>query len=217
MNFKQTASVVAILCGFGIPSAAAQTMAVATADLNVRSGPGPQYDVIGVISADQRAQVDGCIEGSLWCRVTVGGQQGWAYSRYLTAERNGSRVVLSERREAVGVPTVTYETTGRGAAGGAATGAVAGALIGGPIGAAVGGVAGATVGASISPPEEVRTYVRSNPMDPVYLEGEVVVGARLPETVAVREVPSYEYQYVYVNRQPVLVEPGTRRIVYVYR
>ena len=54
-------------------------------------------------------------------------------------------------------------------------------------------------------------------MDPVYLEGEVVVGAGLPETVQLRPVPDYEYNYVYVNGQPVLVEPQSRRIVYVVR
>ena len=57
----------------------------------------------------------------------------------------------------------------------------------------------------------------SNPVDPIYLEGEVVVGAGLPETVQLRPVPDYNYRYVYVNRQPVLVDPTSRRIVYVYR
>jgi hypothetical protein len=63
----------------------------------------------------------------------------------------------------------------------------------------------------------VRTYVTSNQVDPVYLDGEVVVGASLPETVQLREIPDYEYRYVYVNGQPVLVEPQSRRIVYVMR
>ena len=63
----------------------------------------------------------------------------------------------------------------------------------------------------------VVTYVRTNKMEPVYLDGEVVVGASLPETVVLNEVPDYEYRYVYVNGQPVLVEPQTRRIVYVVR
>ena len=44
-----------------------------------------------------------------------------------------------------------------------------------------------------------------------------MVGASLPETVTLAEVPDYEYRYVYVNGQPVLVEPQSRRIVYVVR
>jgi hypothetical protein len=35
--------------------------------------------------------------------------------------------------------------------------------------------------------------------------------------VQLRPVPDYNYRYVYVNRQPVLVDPASRRIVYVYR
>ena len=57
----------------------------------------------------------------------------------------------------------------------------------------------------------------SNQVDPVYLDGEVVVGAGLPETVELREIPDYEYRYVNVNNQPVLVEPGSRKIVYIIR
>ena len=69
----------------------------------------------------------------------------------------------------------------------------------------------------IDPPEKVRTYVTTNKVDPVYLDGEVVVGAGLPDTVELREIPDYEYRYVYVNGQPVLVDSKTRQIVYVVR
>ena len=205
--------------------AMAQQMVFATTDLNVRSGPGPEYTVIGVIAADEQATLDGCAEASKWCRVTASGVQGWAYSDYLIGDNSGVEVVMTERPEEMGVPVVTYDREASGgeigAGAGAATGAVAGAIIGGPIGAAVGGIAGAATGGvagSIADPDpRVRTYIEQNPVDPVYLDGEVVVGAQLPETVTVREVPDYEYRYVYVNGQPVLVEPDTRRIVYIVR
>ncbi|MCV0394418.1 MAG: DUF1236 domain-containing protein [Rhizobiaceae bacterium] len=206
----------------------AQTQVSATTDLNVRAGPGPNYPVVGVIGAGQGATIGGCVEGSRWCSVAFDGGEGWAYSDYLTVDAGGETVVLTERPATVEVPTVTYEetaSTGGGAVAGAATGAVAGAIVGGPLGAAVGGVAGAATGgiaeAAIEPPARVRTYVESNVVerrvDPVYLDGEVVVGAGLPETVELREIPDYEYRYVYVNGQPVLVEPQTRRIVYIVR
>lgn len=109
---------------------------------------------------------------------------------------------------------------GAGMVAGGATGAVAGAIVGGPAGAAIGGVAGAITGGAtgqvLDPPGEVRTYIRSNRMRPVRLEGSYVVGSTLPETVELRRVPNYDYDYVYVNDRPMLVEPGTRRIVYVY-
>jgi uncharacterized protein YraI len=212
----------AALLGFTSLSMA-QTAVTATTDLNVRAGPGPEFEVISVIGAEEQAMLTGCLEGSKWCQVEVDGTQGWAYSDYLSADFSGAQVVVTER-PAEAVPVVTYETTasttGGGAVAGATTGAIAGALIGGPVGAVVGGVAGAALGDTverIDPPETVRTYVSANPVDPVYLEGEVVIGAGIPENVVIREIPDYEYRYVYINGQPVLVEPESRRIVYVMR
>ena len=37
------------------------------------------------------------------------------------------------------------------------------------------------------------------------------------QTVVLNNVPDYRYQYVYVNDTPVLVDPVTRRIVYVFQ
>ena len=198
--------------------AMAEFAATATTDLNIRSGPGPQYEVIGSIGASQAATVNGCLEGSKWCEVSHNGVTGWSYSEYLTGEFGGERVVISAAPDTVDVPEVDYEqTASTNATVGAAGGAITGALIAGPVGAAIGGVAGAAAGAVVTPPENVRTYVVQNRTDPVYLEGEVVVGAGIPDTVELREVPDYEYRYRYVNGQPVLIDPATRRIVYVYR
>jgi uncharacterized protein YraI len=198
--------------------ALAQFAATATTDLNVRSGPGPQYEVVGTIGASEAATVNGCLEGSKWCQVDHDGVIGWAYSEYLTGDFGGQQVVVSAAPSTVEVPVVDYEQTGStNATVGAAGGAITGALIGGPVGAAIGGVAGAAAGAAVTPPDTVRTYVLENRAEPVYLDGEVVVGAGLPDTVELRQVPDYEYSYRYVNGQPVLVDPATRRIVYVYR
>jgi uncharacterized protein YraI len=211
MNKKSRLFAAAIFASSIVPNVAlAAMLATALTDLNIRSGPGPEYPVIGFIQAQDPVTMIGCIEGSLWCQITHKGKEGWAYSQYLATQSAGNRVIISERRPDVVVPTVTYNSTSGTTV---AAGVVAGALVAGPVGAVVGGVAGA----AIDPPQQVRTYVTSNPADPVYLEGEVVVGAGLPETVQLRPVPDYNYQYVYVNRQPVLVDPTSRRIVYVYR
>lgn len=52
--------------------------AVVTADLNIRSGPGTNYRVIGTLPAGARVDVGGCT-GS-WCRVAG----GYASARYLS-------------------------------------------------------------------------------------------------------------------------------------
>ena len=84
----------------------------------------------------------------------------------------------------------------------------------GPVDGVVSGAIPETV---IDPAPPVITYIERNRYDPVYLESEIAVGEVLPETVDLYEIPDYEYRYVYVNDRPVLVEPETRRIVYVVR
>lgn len=211
------------LIAFG-GAAFAQTAVTATTDLNVRAGPGPQYPVVGVLGASQSTTLNGCLQDSKWCSVATQAGDGWVYADYLTGDFGGTTVVLSQRPTTSEV-TVVEAPKGEGGAEGAliggTTGAVAGAIIGGPIGAAIGGVAGVaaggTAGAAAEPSPEVRTYVTSHQLEPVYLDGEAVVGAGLPDTVQLQEIPDYEYRYVYVNGQPVLVDPGTRKIVYIVR
>jgi len=83
-----------------------------------------------------------------------------------------------------------------------------------------GPVDGTTVGSlpgDYEPAPRVRAYIEDNRYEPVYLEGEFEVGTSLPEAVEVYEIPDYEYRYVYINDRPVLIEPQTRRIVYIIR
>jgi uncharacterized protein YraI len=204
-------------------AALADTAVSATTDLNVRAGPGPQYPVIGVLGAGQSATLSGCMANSKWCTIAEANGQGWVYSDYLTAEFGGNQIVLSQRPADSGVAVVQGPDNAgdAGAVAGATTGAIAGAIVGGPVGAAVGGaigaVGGGAVGTSVDVPKNVRTYVTTHQVEPVFLEGEVVTGATLPDTVALQTIPDYNYRYVNVNNQPVLVDPSSRRIVYVMR
>ena len=84
-------------------------------------------------------------------------------------------------------------------------------------GAVIGGLAGLASGAVVDPPGQVNTYVTSKKVDPVCLEGEVLVGSTLPSTVKVYEIPDYQYRYTSVNGQTVLVEPCTSKVVHIYR
>lgn len=109
-------------------------------------------------------------------------------------------------------------TTGSGALGGAATGAVAGAAIGGPVGAAIGGVAGAVMGdvSEDAMTPETRTYIMENRTESVVLDSDLAVGTVVPETAPIQTVPNSNVQYVYVNDRPVVVEPETRKVIYIY-
>jgi uncharacterized protein YraI len=61
--------------------AALAVPAIAETDLNVRSGPGPEFPVVGAIPAGQTVDVGNCT-GS-WCRVNFAGGAGFASRSYL--------------------------------------------------------------------------------------------------------------------------------------
>ncbi|HWK95696.1 MAG TPA: DUF1236 domain-containing protein [Pseudolabrys sp.] len=205
---RKTATLLAAvtaLAAVSLPASAA-TLATATTSLNIRTGPGPEYPVIGAIPDKGQATVTGCIQGSLWCQVSYNGRQGWAYSQYMIGNAGGQAVVVSQT-----VPALSFDPPV--ATVGATTTVVTAPSIHGEF---VAPVAGAPL-AIAPPPPTVQTYVTQNPVTPVYLNGEVVEGVGLPEDVVLAPVPDYQYSYAYVNGVPVLVEPGTRRVTYIYR
>lgn len=195
-------AVAGALLAFSAPSFAETAVSAAT-DLNVRAGPGPQYPVIGVIDAGQSTVLRGCLENSKWCSISDSGGEGWVYADYLVGDFGGQDIVLSQRP--AGSDVVVVDPPAAGGAGDVVIDDTTGAIIAG------------AAGPAIEPPGEVRSYVTSHRIEPVYLDGEVVVGGSLPDTVDLTEIPDYEYRYVYVNGQPVLVEPSSRRIVDVVR
>jgi len=69
----------------------------------------------------------------------------------------------------------------------------------------------------IAPPPSVVSYVTMQPIQPVIVDGEVMVGATLPAAAPVYPVPASPYAFAYVNDQRILVEPTARKIVYVVR
>jgi len=202
----------------------AQTSATVSTDLNVRSGPGVQHPVIGAISTDADVTVEGCIDSANWCKVASGDLQGWAYGDYLNVKAGDEVVSLYPNRETVGVAIIEAPaddgSTGQDVAVGSVGGAAMGALIGGPIGAVAGAAIGGTSAsaANVEPSEEVTTYVTTNAVEPVYLDGEVVVGAGVPDTVTIYDIPQQpDYRYAQINGQTVLVNPENRNIIYIYR
>ncbi|MFD1510902.1 DUF1236 domain-containing protein [Lacimonas salitolerans] len=195
-------------------SAFAETSATAWTDLNLRAGPSTTYEILSVIPASESVTVDGCLDDDTWCRVSYGEVSGWASGEYLTAM---VQAPIHTNREQLAVETVTYERNPDNATTGAAAGAVGGAIVGGPVGALIGAAIGMGTGSAVTPTEKVTTYVRTNPVDPIYLDGEVVVGAGVPQEVTLQEVPESDYYYAYINGVPVLVEREQRRVVHIVR
>ena len=221
--FATTALIATAMTG----TAFAQTMATTSTDLNVRSGPGVQHEVTGYVPGGDEVTVKGCIESANWCEVQYNDMTGWSYGDYLNVAMGEEIKPLYPNRTELQVAVIEAPAPAEGennqaqdAAVGTATGAAMGGLIAGPMGAAVGAAIGGTAGAAADgpPAPEVQTYVIENPKDPVILDGEVVVGAGVPDTVTLYDVPEFpDYRYVTINGQNVLVNPTDRKIVYIYR
>jgi hypothetical protein len=82
-------------------------------------------------------------------------------------------------------------------------------------GAGVGAAVGGLVGAAIELPAEVLSAVTGAPLPaPVEVPDRVVVGQPLPEKVVLTPVPSHNnYAHAVVNKQHVIVDQRTRRVV----
>jgi uncharacterized protein YraI len=207
MQFRRTIFITALVANAGLSvPASAEIVATAMTPLNIRSGPGPEYSIIGAIPDRGHTTIIGCIRDSLWCQVSYNRRQGWAYSQYLTALLSGRSLAVAERL--TDIPIVAYQPPIETVGSAVVTPAITGTLIARPE------TAQPFVAA---PAANLGTYVVDHPLAPVYLNGEVVEGVGLPESVELSPVPGSDYDYAYVNNVPVLVEPATRRVRYIYR
>lgn len=175
-----------------------------TGHLNVRSGPGFQYPVVAQMDANTRFPVTGCLQDYSWCSVVVGNTPGWASAPYLVTDAGGKPTNLQVSGAQLGIPIVVAPVTG------------AAVVATPPVGAMV-PVAPAAVIEPVVPAPGILSFVTQQVVDPVLVDGEVMVGATLPAAVPVYPIPSSPYVYSYVNGVRVVVEPGPRRIVYVVR
>lgn len=121
-------------------------------------------------------------------------------------------------------PSLAQNGSGGGSAAGAATGAVGGAIVGGPVGAVVGSAAGALAGGAVgsitdSDRTYVRGYVMQNRRPSVRVEGPLAAGAVLPQQVELYPLEGNpglsNYRYTWVNDCAVLIDPQSRRVIYV--
>ena len=190
--------------------------AVVATDLNLRAGPGPNYMIQGSMPAAAEVEVEGCVEGGQWCRVSYEGHTGYAYAPYLVVTEADTMQPVTE---VTTIEAVTYEEADGSDAliGGAAGATVAAAAIGGPVAIAGGVLLGSLLGSVADPEETTITYVRQNPVEPLFVQGEPLIGATIPEGVDLAPVPDSEFSYANLNGETVIVSNENRAITYIVR
>lgn len=76
-------TVAAAAAFLALPGIAEAQNAMATADVNMRVGPGTQHPVIATLPAGAPVTVRGCVRGYSWCDTSYRGTRGWVSGRYL--------------------------------------------------------------------------------------------------------------------------------------
>jgi len=188
-----------ILAGSVLAGAMASTPALAlkafaTVHLNIRTGPGEQFPIAGEMRWEFHGEVDVCTPDYVWCHISTANGIGWAAAHYL-ADKGQTLAQLGPQS---GIPVVVPEGV-----------AFVGAVTAVP--------AGTALIEAVTPEAAVVEYVKATPVAPVHVTGEIVVGAILPAELVLYEVPSSPYQYAVVNTATVLVEPASRKVVYIAR
>lgn len=217
---------ITVVCA-ALPASAQTTTAKAGTELTVRGEPNPFGSILGVLETNQEVTIEGCLADVSWCRISSGEMMGWASAQYLYVEEDANAVAIIDMAgDAAAITVIEQGTEGTtktdqnvAAATLGTVGALTALVLGGPAGAIVaGGILGTAAGAAVAEPsDETILFVTSNPVETVYLDGEVVVGAIVPSEVTTYEVPQGDLRYLTVNGLPILVDAETGTIVRIVR
>ncbi|MBX3597470.1 MAG: SH3 domain-containing protein [Rhizobiaceae bacterium] len=79
-------------------------VAYTTGNVNMRSGPGTTFEVLGTLSSGTQVDVNQCQNG--WCYIRVGNLKGWVSDNYVSAAGASPTVVVKPRAVVVTPPPV---------------------------------------------------------------------------------------------------------------
>lgn len=204
----------------------AQTAATTTTALNLRATPSEFADSQMILDSGADVMIEGCLEDLSWCKVGAGEEMqamGWVSGEYIRTEEGAAPVAQLDANGNQSVEIVTLTVEEQNDAGGAAAGAVLGALTVAATGGATGPIVAGALGGAFAGDvveditDEDVTYVTSNRVETVYLDGEVVIGASIPSEVETYAIPDSDYRYLVVNNTPVIVNAETGAIIGIVR
>jgi len=108
MRFKVLA--VSLLAAFiALPAIAEAAEGFATANVNMRSGPGTAYPAVTMIPVGAPLQINGCLNETPWCDVSFYGGRGWVAGRYIQATYQSRRIYVGPQYyRPLGIPTIVF-------------------------------------------------------------------------------------------------------------
>ncbi len=106
---KITLGAAAVLGAMALPATAmAASLAMTTANVNLRAGPSTGYPVVDVARAGDEILVYGCLSERAWCDVDYDGLRGWMSSNYLAFYQGGRRYVGPQAAYRMQAPVITF-------------------------------------------------------------------------------------------------------------
>lgn len=81
----------------------------ATANVNLRAGPGTDYPRVATLNPGTPLEVYGCLNGWGWCDVNWNGYRGWVAGSYVQMIDRGRRVALPSYAPRASIPVITFQ------------------------------------------------------------------------------------------------------------
>lgn len=109
MRINPLTAAAALAAALSLPGVAMAHDGMTTADVNLRTGPGLDHDVITTVGDEQAVEIEGCMEDGQWCEVSWQGSEGWMHSDYVAVIDGGTEMTIGEARTAgMDVPVAHY-------------------------------------------------------------------------------------------------------------
>lgn len=94
----------AFLTALALPGYAAAQNAIASADVNMRAGPGTRFQIVATIPEDRPLTLHGCEQEFNWCDVSWGNNRGWVFADYIEVSWRGQNRTVSDVGPQIDLP-----------------------------------------------------------------------------------------------------------------
>lgn len=108
MKFRFLAA--ALTAFMALPALAQAASGIATANVNMRSGPSTAYPAVVVIPAGARLEIHGCLESPAWCDVSFARGRGWVSGNYIQATYGRERFRVDRNYyQRLNIPIIRFD------------------------------------------------------------------------------------------------------------